>query len=58
MENVGSKIKVARLERGLTQTDLAKRVQCSRNHIASIETGVHMPSMRLWLRLKSALNLE
>lgn len=52
MENIGTKIKVARLERGLTQADVARQVRCSRNHVSSIERGVHMPSLMLWLKLK------
>ena len=58
IENIGNKLKVARLERGLTQADVARQVRCSRNHVSSIERGVHMPSLALWLKLKIVLGME
>ena len=38
-ENIGSKIKEARQLRGVTQSELAKRLQLTRSSVANIEAG-------------------
>ena len=50
-----NRLKVARAERGLSQTDLGDLVGVSRNTISSIETGQFCPSARLALVLCVAL---
>ena len=51
-----NKLKVARAEKELTQTDLAKLVGVSRNTISSIETGQFIPTAKLALILCIALD--
>ncbi len=51
-----NKLKVARAEKELTQTDLAKLVGVSRNTISSIETGQFVPTAKLALILCIALD--
>jgi putative transcriptional regulator len=51
-----NKLKVARAERGLSQTELADMVGVSRNTISSIETGQFNPTARLALILCIALD--
>lgn len=51
-----NKLKEARRERKLSQTDLAKLVGVSRNTISSIETGQFNPTAKLALILCIALD--
>ena len=52
----GSRLKVARAEKGLSQTQLAELVGVSRNTISSIETGQFNPTAKLALILCIALD--
>lgn len=51
-----NRLKVARAEKGLSQTQLAKLVGVSRNTISSIETGQFNPTAKLALILCIALD--
>ena len=51
-----NRIKEARAEKGLSQSELAKLVGVSRNTISSIETGQFCPTAKLALVLAIALN--
>ena len=51
-----NRLKVARAEKGLSQTQLAERVGVSRNTISSIETGQFNPTAKLALILCIALD--
>ena len=51
-----NRLKVARVEKGLSQTQLAELVGVSRNTISSIETGQFNPSAKLALILCIALD--
>lgn len=42
-----SKMKIARIERGLTQAELAKKVNATRQTIGLIEKGRYNPSLKL-----------
>jgi putative transcriptional regulator len=44
---LGNRLKVARAERDLSQEDLAKMAEVSRQTICSIETGQYCPSTML-----------
>lgn len=50
-----NRLKEARAERGLSQSQLAELVGVSRNTISSIETGQFSPTAKLALVLCSAL---
>jgi DNA-binding XRE family transcriptional regulator len=54
---IGERIRQARLLANLTQKELAGRVQCSRNHVSEIERNVCKPSLVLWLRIQRVLKL-
>ena len=41
---IGRKIKSFRKKRGLTQAELAEKIDLSEKHISKIEAGVHLPS--------------
>ena len=51
-----NRLKAARAERGLSQTQLAEMVGVSRNTISSIETGQFNPTAKLALILCVALD--
>ncbi|MCC8022605.1 MAG: helix-turn-helix transcriptional regulator [Clostridiales bacterium] len=51
-----NRLKVARAERSLSQSDLASLVGVSRNTISSIETGQFNPTAKLALILCIALD--
>jgi putative transcriptional regulator len=51
-----NRLKVARAEKNLSQTDLAEMVGVSRNTISSIETGQFNPTAKLALILCIALD--
>ncbi|MCI6054430.1 helix-turn-helix transcriptional regulator [Dysosmobacter sp.] len=51
-----NRLKVARAEKGLSQTQLAELVGVSRNTISSIETGQFNPTAKLALILCIALD--
>ena len=51
-----NRLKVARAEKGLSQTQLAELVGVSRNTIGSIETGQFNPTAKLALILCIALD--
>ncbi|MBM6777760.1 helix-turn-helix transcriptional regulator [Collinsella tanakaei] len=51
-----NRLKEARAERGLSQTQLAEMVGVSRNTISSIETGQFSPTAKLALVICTALD--
>ena len=51
-----NRLKVARAEKGLSQTQLAELVGVSRNTISSIETGQFNPTAKLAMILCIALD--
>ena len=53
-----NRLKVARAEKGLSQTQLAELVGVSRNTISSIETGQFNPTAKLALILCIALDMK
>lgn len=52
-----SKMKLARLEKGLTQSQLAKQVNATRQTIGLIEKGEYNPSLNLCISIAKALNM-
>ena len=52
---LANRVRVARAERTLSQTDLARAAGVSRQTISSIETGQYGPSTLLALRLAAVL---
>ena len=54
-EKLGSRLREARTEAGLTQAELAQLVSVSRKTINTVENGVFIPSTLLALKLAQAL---
>lgn len=55
---LGTQLKEARTEAGLTQAELAERVGVSRKTINTVENGVFIPSTLLALKLAAALRCK
>ena len=51
-----NRLKMARAEKGLSQSDLAEMIGISRNTVSSIETGQFNPTAKLALILCIALD--
>ena len=55
---IGQRIKSARLEQGLNQTELGKLVGCSNNHMSHIEIGQTKFSLSMLLRISYVLKKD
>jgi putative transcriptional regulator len=55
---LGTRLKEARTEAGLTQAELADRVGVSRKTVNTVENGVFIPSTLLALKLAQALKTK
>ena len=56
--NIGEKIKEARLMAGLTQEELAEKIDMDSKHLSKIENGLHLPSYKTLNKLSSILNFN
>jgi putative transcriptional regulator len=57
-EYIASRLREIRTDAGLTQAQLAERVEVSRQTINYVENGVYCPSTYLALRLARELGVE
>ncbi len=55
---IGTTIRDRRVERGLTQRQLANLAGCERSHVANLEAGRALPSFRLLRTIAWALGLD
>ncbi|MDR1616994.1 MAG: helix-turn-helix domain-containing protein, partial [Syntrophomonadaceae bacterium] len=55
---VGRNIKILRAKRGLSQADLAEKVDISINFISNIERGIKYPQPDILSRIASVLGVE
>ncbi len=53
----GPVLRYFRKERGLSQDELAARVDVSRSHIGRLETGEKQPSLKMLFRLAEAMDV-
>jgi putative transcriptional regulator len=53
---IGKKVKLARVEKDLTQAELAERAGCTRQTIGLIEADKFNPSLKLCLAIAKALD--
>lgn len=54
----GQKLKELRLQRGMTQFELAESVDMHEKHISRIESGIYFPTFDNLLKIMEVLNLE
>lgn len=52
----GLAVRVARMEQGMAQEELASLAEIERSHMGKIERGEHMPTLALIFRIAAALN--
>ncbi len=51
-----SRVKLARVEKGLSQQELAEAVEVTRQTIGLVESGKYNPTLNLCLRIARVLN--
>lgn len=56
--NIGRKIKEARQLMGLTQEELAEKIDMDSKHLSKIENGLHLPNYNTLKKLSSFLNFS
>ena len=56
--DLGKKIREARLKRGYTQQVLAEKADVAEMYISQIERGLKMPSMNLFIKIITALDIS
>ena len=54
----GNVLRQVRNAKGLSQEDLAVRLEISRSHIGRLETGEKQPSLKMLFRLADALEIS
>ena len=55
-KKLGKKIKLARVEMDLNQTQLAKKIGAKQKSISRYETGASLPSIETLMKIAKALN--
>lgn len=55
---IGRRIKAARIEKGLNQSDLGALVGCSNNHMSHVEVGQTKVSLAMLLKLARVLDKD
>ncbi len=58
MVDLGNKIKQLRIDRGLSQTDLAKRVNITKSMISSYENSMRLPSYDVLLKIARCFHVS
>lgn len=56
--DLGKKLREARLKRGYTQQVLAEKADVAEMYISQLERGLKMPSMNLFIKLITALDIS
>ena len=54
-KKLGKKIKLARVELDLTQTDLAEKIEAKQKSISRYENGISMPSIDTLVKIAKVL---
>ena len=55
-KKLGKKIKLARVESDLTQTELAEKIDAKQKSISRYESGITMPSIETLIKIAKVLN--
>lgn len=62
MENIskqfGKKVREVRLKQGLSQGDVARRLNLHRSYVSGIERGVRNPSLKVVQKIAKALEVK
>ena len=57
-QQFGQTVRKIRLKQGLSQGDVARRLNLHRSYISSIERGVRNPSLKVIQKIAKALGVE
>lgn len=57
-KKLGKKIKIARIELDMNQTDLADKIKAKQKSISRYETGLSMPSIETLVKIAKVLKKE
>lgn len=57
-KRLGKKIKIARIELDMNQSDLADKIKAKQKSISRYETGLSMPSIETLVKIAKALKKE
>lgn len=57
-EDIGRRIRKARLAKGLTQEQLAEKIEVGVTHLSHIETGNTIPSMKVFIAIVNTLDVS
>lgn len=57
-KELGNRVREARTLYGITQSDLAEKVNCSVQHLSHIETGNTKVSLTLLVKIANSLNVS
>ena len=57
-ENIGRRIKEARTKHGLTQEQLAEKIDITIVYMSELERGVKLPSLTLFVNIAEALHVS
>ena len=57
-KKIGQRIKQARMERGMNQSELGELLGCSNNHISHVEIGQTKVSLAMLMKLSVILNKD
>lgn len=57
-KKIGQRIKKARMERGLNQSDLGELLGCSNNHVCHVEIGQTKVSLAMLMKLSIILDKD
>ena len=58
MFSTKSKLKLARERKGLTQEELANKINISRAYLSHIESGNHGPSLKVAVKIAKELGMK
>lgn len=58
IKKLGKKIKLARIEADLTQTQLAKKIKANQKSISRYETGASLPSLETLVKIAKTLKKQ
>lgn len=57
-ENIGRRMKEARIKRGLTQEQLAEKIDITTVYLSELERGIKLPSLTVFVGIAEALHIS
>ncbi|MBO6087538.1 helix-turn-helix transcriptional regulator [bacterium] len=57
-KNIGAKIKAGRINKGLTQSALAEKVNMDEKQLSRLEAGKHYPTLKTLLAITEVLEMK